>query len=215
MAENTTMVDSLLALVQSQIIEMNTCLPGVIVAYANGRASIRPTGKKRFADGDTIDFPVIHDARVCWPSFAGGSAGVKGPILVGDKCLLVFSQQASDGTDDRRAFDLSDCYAIPCSLGDVGGGSDNSSMAVFYGLASVSVTASGQVVINAPGGAVINAPVTSLNTALAQGAPMGGGVATSTLIGPLNVTGDVTAAGKSLSTHRHTETGTTTSTPVA
>lgn len=215
MAENTSAVDALLALVQSQMLEMNTCLPGVVVSCANGRASVRPTGKKRFADGDTIDFPVIHDARVCWPSFAGGLAGVKGPILAGDRCLLVFSQQAADGTDDRRAFDLSDCYVIPCHLGDVGGGSDNASMSVFYGAASVSVTVSGQVVITAPGGAVINAPVTALNCALAQGAPMGGGAATSALIGPLNVTGDVTADGKSLSTHRHTETGTTTSTPVA
>ncbi len=196
MAENTTLVDSLLALVQSQMLEMNTCLPGVIVSYANGRASVRPTGKKRFADGDTIDFPVIHDARVCWPSFAGGSAGVKGPILAGDRCLLVFSQQAADGTDDRRAFDLSDCYVVPCHLGDVGGGSDNASMSVFYGSAGVSVTASGQVVIVAPAGFVVTAPTTALS-------------------GSMTAAGDVSGLGKSLGTHRHNETGTITSTPVA
>lgn len=196
MAENTSAVDALLALVQSQMLEMNTCLPGVVVSYANGRASVRPVGKKRFADGDSLDFPVIHDARVCWPSFAGGAAGVKGPILPGDPCLLVFSQQAADGTDDRRAFDLSDCYVIPCHLGDVGGGSDNSSMRVFYGNAGVSVTASGQVVVTAPAGFVVTAPTTSVS-------------------GSVTAAGDVSGLGKSLGTHRHNETGTITSTPVA
>lgn len=214
MAENTRPVDALLELVQAQLLDVNTCLPAVVVSYADGRASVRPTGKKRFADGDALDYPVIHDARVCWPSFAAGMAGIKGPILAGDRCLLVFSQQATDGTDDRRRFDLSDCYVIPCDLGNAGSAPDNVSMAVYYGSASVAITQAGQVMITAPAGVVINAPVTSLNSALAQGSPMGGGAATSTLIGPLNVAGDVTAAGKSLSTHRHSETGSTTSTPI-
>lgn len=214
MSEKNTAVDALIGLIQSQMLDVNTCLPGVIVSYENGRASVRPTGKKRFADGDALDYPVIHDARVCWPTFAGGMAGVKGPILPGDKCLLVFSQQATDGTDDRRMFDLSDCHVIPCDLGNAGSAPDNVSMSVYYGAASVSITLAGQVVINAPGGAVINAPVTALNSALAQGSPMGGGAATSTLIGPLNVVNDVTAGGKSLMGHEHNETGTTTTPPI-
>lgn len=195
MAENTNAVDALLALIQSQLLEVNTCLPGVIVSYAGGRASVRPTGRKRFADGDALDFPVIHDARVCWPSFAGGAAGVKGPILPGDRCLLVFAQQAVDGTDDRRAFDLSDCYVIPCHLGSVGSGGDNASMSLFYGGAGVAVSASGQVTITAPAGVVITAPTVQAS-------------------GSITAVGDVGGAGKSLATHRHNETGTITSTPI-
>jgi hypothetical protein len=70
------------------------------------------------------------------------------------------------------------------------------------GLTKVSLAPSGVVTITAPAGLVINGNV-QINGAISQGAPAGGGPAASSLIGPLVVTQDVTAGGKSLKTHTH------------
>lgn len=163
MAETSnTPVEALLGLVKSQLLDVNTALPGVIVSYENGLARVVPTAKKRFADGDILDYPIIPNVRVCWPSFAGGTAGVKGPVKPGDKCLLVFSQQAVDGSDDRRMFDLQDAYAVMCDLGNAGPGDsgNNEDMTMFFGPAYIRITAAGALDINAPGGTTINTPST-------------------------------------------------------
>lgn len=155
-------VEALLGLVKSQLLDVNTALPGVIVSYENGLARVVPSAKKRFADGDILDYPIIPNVRVCWPSFAGGTAGVKGPVKPGDKCLLVFSQQAIDGSDDRRMFDLQDAYAVMCDLGNAGQGDsgNNEDMTMFFGPAYIRLTADGALNINAPGGTTINTPST-------------------------------------------------------
>ena len=149
MAEQIDFVAALRKLIDSKTGEINTSLPGVIVSYANGRASVHPTPKRRFADGDVLPFPILQNVRVCWPSFAGGLAGVKGPVLPGDKCLIVFAQQAVDGSDDLRRFDISDAYVIPCDLGSAGAGDsgNNADMTVFYGHGSIRISSSGAVAI--------------------------------------------------------------------
>ena len=158
MAENSNSIeDAILGLVQGQLSDVNTALPGVIVSYENGCARVVPTGKKRFADGDELDFPVIPNVPVCWPSFAGGTAGLKGPINAGDKCLIVFAQQATDGSDDLRQFDMTDAYAVMCDPANAGGGND--ALTLFFGGASVSIDAGGSVTIEAPGGLTINGQV--------------------------------------------------------
>lgn len=158
MAENSnSMEDAILSLVQGQLSDVNTAMPGVIVSYADGYAKVMPIGKKRFADGDELDFPAIPNVPVCWPSFAGGTAGLKGPINAGDKCLIVFAQQATDGSDDLRQFDMTDAYAVMCDPANTGGGND--ALTLFFGGASVSINASGAVTIEAPGGLTINGKV--------------------------------------------------------
>ena len=152
MAEQIDFVDALRKLIDSKTGEINTSLPGVIVSYANGRATVQPTPKRRFADGDVLPFPILQNVRVCWPSFAGGLAGVKGPVLPGDKCLIVFAQQAVDGSDDMRRFDISDSYVIPCDLGAAGGGDsgNNADLTVFYGPGSIRISSGGAIAITSP-----------------------------------------------------------------
>jgi hypothetical protein len=158
-------VEALMGLIRAQLLDVNTAIPGVIVSYEGGLARVAPTGKKRFADGDVLDYPIIPNVRVCWPSFAGGTAGVKGPVKPGDRCLLVFSQQAIDGTDDRRMFDLQDAYAVMCDLGNAGASDsgNNADMTMFFGPAFIRLTEGGALEINAPGGTKITTPST-LNT---------------------------------------------------
>lgn len=208
-------VEALLGLVKSQLLDVNTAIPGVIVSYANGLASVAPTGKKRFADGDVLDYPIIPSVRVCWPSFAGGAAGVKGPVKAGDHCLLVFSQQAIDGSDDRRMFDLQDAYAVMCDLGNAGSGDsgNNDDMTIFFGSAYIRLTASGALNISAPGGTTIDSPTTHNTGALTtdglltyqDGMAGSGGTHGTTLSGNLNHTaGTITSLGKRIDgSHTH------------
>jgi hypothetical protein len=208
-------VEALLGLVKSQLLDVNTALPGVIVSYENGLARVVPTGKKRFADGDVLDYPIIPNVRVCWPSFAGGTAGVKGPVKPGDKCLLVFSQQAIDGSDDRRMFDLQDAYAVMCDLGNAGPGDsgNNEDMTMFFGPAYIRLTAAGALDINAPGGTTINTPSTHNTGTLTtdglltyqDGMTGIGGANGTTMQGDFNHTaGTITSLGKKIDgTHTH------------
>lgn len=207
-------LEALQGLIRSQLLDVNTALPAVVVSYANGLAQVKPTGKKRYGDGDALDFPVIPNVRVCWPSFAGGAAGIKGPVQPGDRCLLVFSQQAVDGSDDRRMFDLQDAYAVMCDLGTVGLGdsSNNDDMTMFFGPAFIRITAGGALNINAPGGTTITTPSTlNTGTLTTQGlltyqdgmAGTGAGNET-TISGDINHSGGgITSNGKTLDTHVH------------
>lgn len=170
MSEPTSPVDALLSMIDSRLLDVNTAIPGVIQSYANGIASVLPTGKKRFADGEVLSFPIIPNVRVCWPSFSGGKAGIKAPVRAGDSCLLVFSQQAVDGSDDRRMFDLQDAYAVMCDLGKVGQGdsSNNEDMTIYFGDAFIRLTEAGALQINAPAGTTITSPSTLISGAVSQ-----------------------------------------------
>ena len=216
-----------MGLIRAQLLDVNTCLPGVIVSYEGGVARVAPTGKKRFADGDVLDYPIIPNVRVCWPSFAGGAAGVKGPVKPGDRCLLVFSQQAVDGTDDRRMFDLQDAYAVMCDLGNAGGGDsgNNADMTMFFGPAYIRLTAAGALQINAPGGTTITTPnTTNTGTLVTQGKLTyqdgmsgSGGAAGTSISGNISHTsGSITSLGKKIDgSHTHNETGSVTNPPNA
>jgi hypothetical protein len=191
MAEPIDFVDALRKMIDSKTGEINTSLPGTIVSYSNGRATVQPTPKKRYADGDVLSFPILQNVRVCWPSFAGGLAGVKGPILPGDKCLIIFAQQAVDGSDDMRRFDISDAYVIPCDLGNAGAGDsgNNDAMTMFYGAAHVRITKGGKVVINAPAGLDIVGYVTAPDGASIEGRDFMGHTHSGVQAGPANTGG--------------------------
>lgn len=214
-------VEALMGLIRAQLLDVNTALPGVIVSYANGLARVAPTGKKRFADGDALDYPIVPNVRVCWPSFAGGAAGVKGPVKPGDRCLLVFSQQAIDGTDDRRMFDLQDAYAVMCDLGNAGAGDsgNNADMTMFFGPAYIRLTEDGALNIYAPGGTTIDTPDTlNTGTLTTEGlltyqdglTGTGGGNGTSIIGNLVHTSGSITSLGKKIDgshTHSGVQTG--------
>lgn len=155
--------------VRNMLMNVNTCFPGTIQSYENGKAAVVPSIIKIFDDGDTLPYPVIPDARVIWPSFSGGQAGMKGPVKAGDPCLVIISQQAIDGSLDPRMHDLQDAYALMCDLGNVRGGASNNTDLILYngkssiilkdngeilinGNATVALTQSGQIAMNAPAG---------------------------------------------------------------
>lgn len=159
MAEQTgDFIASIRALMQSEIAEINTSVNGEVVSYADGLATIQPLANKRFPDGDVLGFPPIPNVPIRWPSFNGGQCGIKGPIRKGDKVLLVFAQQAIDGTDDERRFDLSDAYAIPCDSNKVAKSTNNDDLIMWFGEAYIKLTADGKLEISSPGGSKIISP---------------------------------------------------------
>lgn len=210
MAEQTDLLAGFRSLIHSEMMDVNTCIRGVVVAYANGLATVRPSASKLFADGDSLPFPDIPNVPVRWPSFNGGLCGMKGPIRAGDEVLILFDQQASDGTDDMRRFDLSDAYAIPAANTSGGQSSDNESMVMWFGDAYIRLTADGKLEINAPGGTAITSPDTTVS-----GTTTIAGL--TTLDGGFNSTGTATNNGKDIgSMHKHSlvRTGTDPSGPV-
>ena len=200
-------------MMDSKMLDVNTSIDGVIVSYADGLATVQPVGQKRFADGDALDFPPIRRVPVRWPSFNGGQSGFKGPVTPGDKCQLIFSQQASDGSDDMRRFDLTDAYAIIASNETVQGGGNNDDCIMWFGTASIRITAGGQVIIKAPAGVVYDAPTNDYNgSQTTQGSIngqggfniSGGASGTANVTGNVNITGTLTNNGKAVgSTHTH------------
>jgi hypothetical protein len=157
----------------------------VVVSYSNGLATVRPTANKRFQDGEVLPFPSIFNVPVRWPSFNGGQCGFKGPIRSGDNVLVIFSQQAKDGTDDQRRFDLSDAYCIPAHNSTEAQGGNNDDTVMYFGAAYIKITSGGAVEIVAPGGHKITAPTTAINSDIAM-------------------TGALTSNGKNISnTHTH------------
>ena len=183
--------------IQSEMASINTAVEGVVQSYEGGLATVLPSASKRFADGDVLPFPPIFRVPIRWPSFNGGMCGIKGPIRAGDKVLVIFAQQATDGTDDERRFDLSDAYAIPSAADQVAQATNNDDMIMWFGGAYIKLTADGRLEINAPAGTKIIAPSNEITgTAMIAGlVTMGGG---------FESTGSAMNNGKDIgSTHKH------------
>ena len=121
--ENPSMLDTIRTIFDSQLAEMNFCMPGEIVSYdaSTQKANVQPLLKRRFRDGDIVELPQITGVPVAMPR--AGKAFLSLPLKKGDVVMLVFSQRSLDtwknsggcvdpGTEPRK-FNLSDAYAIP------------------------------------------------------------------------------------------------------
>jgi len=210
MAEETNdFVASLRTLIQSELLDFNTSVEGTVQSYSNGLATVLPDATKRFSDGDALPFPPLYNVPIRWPSFNGGRCGIKGPIRVGDKVLVVFAQQARDGTDDERRFDMTDAYAIPSGNAQVAQASNNADMIIWFGDAYIKLTEDGKLEINAPGGSKTISPnneFTGNNKVSGNQQTMGTTTNTglTSMNGGFNSTGTATNNGKDIgSAHRH------------
>lgn len=227
MAESSSdFLSSMRGLIRSEMIDMNTSIDGVVIDYAGGFATVRPVGNK-VIDDQSQPFPVIYKVPVRWPSFNGGQCGFKGPVTAGDKVQIIFGQQAADGTDDGRRFDLTDAYAIPCDNSAAAGGANNSDVIMWFGGAYIKLTAAGACEINAPAGMKVITPnaeftaMVKINGMLTflggiTGSALSGAAAIIT--GTINFIGALTSNGKNISdTHTHggVQTGGGTSGPVS
>jgi phage baseplate assembly protein gpV len=212
--------------------QFRVAMPGIVQSFdpetvtVSVQPAIRYTEKDKDGNESTHDYPLLVDVPVIFPH--GGGCTLTFPVKAGDECLLIFADRCIDfwwqsgGVQepvDTRMHDLSDAFAIPGPMSQtrkVGGISTSAAQlrtddgAAFVEVAAghaITLQTPGRLTATATGGAEITAPEivlngnVTINGNLSQGMGAGGG--TAIMRGPVSVTNDVTAGGKSLISHTH------------
>ena len=211
---------------------LRVAMPGIIQSFDADAVTpvVQPAIRCVETDNDgnrtTRDYPLLTDVPVVFPR--GGGCTLTFPVNAGDECLVIFADHCIDfwwqsgGVQepvDVRMHDLSDAFAIVGPQSQVkkisGISASGAQLRTDDGKAFIEVAAggnitaqtSGTLTAKADGGTTITSPNITLNGNvtingnLSQG--MGDGGGTATMLGPITVTNDVTAGGKSLRTHTH------------
>lgn len=215
------------AIADSVSTQMRVAMPGIIQSFDPDTVTCTVEVALRgiVGDGSTELKPLV-DVPVIFPR--GGGCTLTFPVKEGDECLLIFADRCIDfwwqsggvqETVDPRQHDLSDAFAIvgPQSQAQKISGISLSAAqlrtddgAAFVEVAAghnITIKTPGQLTATAEGGTTITSPTITLNGNvtingnLSQGMGEGGGSAT--MLGPVTVTNDVKAGGKSLMTHTH------------
>jgi hypothetical protein len=211
--------------VQSMLAGMRTAMPVLVTAVSNagglspiGTVSIKPLVSQIDGNGNAFEHGIIYKAR--YLRLQGGANGVIIDPEVNDIGLACFCDRdisaviaSGDAAPpgSKRRHDMSDAVYVMTILGSA------PTQYVQFNSSGITVHSPNKVTISAPVvevNASTSATITSasitlngsiqLNGPISQGASGSGGTGAN-LIGPLTVTNDVTAAGKSVSTHHHTE----------
>lgn len=115
-------VDIFDAWLQSRLSNVHTALPGQIETYNDSDriARVKPLIRLRTKKGTELSIPPIDNAPVVFPSAAGFT--LKFPLVKGDGCLILFSEEGIgaflDGrtevtADNLAKFALTDAICIP------------------------------------------------------------------------------------------------------
>lgn len=211
---------------------LRVAMPGIIQSFdaAEVTAVVQPAIRCVETDNDgnrtTRDYPLLTDVPVVFPR--GGGCTLTFPVKAGDECLVIFADRCIDfwwqsgsvqEPVDDRMHDLSDAFAIVgpqsqakkiSSISASGAQLRTDDGKAFIEVAAggnITAQTAGTLTAKADGGTTITSPNITLNGNvtingnLSQG--MGDGGGTATMLGPITVTNDVKAAGKSLTTHTH------------
>ncbi|MBB2918339.1 Gp138 family membrane-puncturing spike protein [Cupriavidus alkaliphilus] len=209
-------VTELRQLIATELAEVHTCLPGVIVSYDGRTAVVKPALPKQLANGDVLPAPQIVQVPVCWPcgDVSGAKALITVPLKPGDPVKLSFCERALEGwlsgsdaaPDDPRQFDLSDAFAMPL-MRPGADAADTENVAVQYGGCALKLTPAGDAILSGPGTFRVQMPAVfeKLLTYQAGLTGKGGG-------GGTQISGDITHTGGTISSsspvedgHRHTD----------
>jgi len=202
-------------------------MPGIIQSFDPDAVTCTVLPAIKGKDGkESSDLPLLVDVPVSFPR--GGGVTLTFPVKAGDECELIFNDRCIDfwwqngGVQeavDPRQHDLSDAVAfvgIQSQAKKISGISTSAAQlrtddgAAFIEVAAghdITVSTTGKLTASAQGGTTITSPTITLNGNvtingnLSQGMGSGGGSAT--MLGPVTVTNDVKAGGKSLTSHTH------------
>lgn len=219
-------------LAQAIMSALRVAMPGIIQSFdpdavtAVVQPAIKGAEKDESGAEVSVNLPLLVDVPVVFPR--GGGCTLTFPVKAGDECLVIFADRCIDfwwqsgGIQepvDERMHDLSDAFCIvgPQSQAKKIGGisttaaqlrtDDGSAFIEVAAGHDVTVKTSGKLTASADGGTEITSPEiilngnVTINGNLSQGMGESGGSAT--MHGPVTVTNDVTAGGKSLMTHTH------------
>ncbi|GKX47962.1 Gp138 family membrane-puncturing spike protein [Pectobacterium carotovorum] len=211
---------------------MRVAMPGVIQSFNPDDVTcvVLPSlmGQDTGSDSNKESNPLqlLTDVPVVFPR--GGGCTLTFPVSAGDECLIIFADRCIDfwwqsgGVQEpvsNRMHSLSDAFVIVGAQSQANKISGISTSAAqlrtddgeaFVEVAAghnITVTTPGKLTASAQGGTEITSPSivlngdVTINGNLSQG--MGDSGGTATMNGPVNVTNDVTAGGKSVMTHAH------------
>lgn len=219
-------------LAQAIMSAMRVSIPGIIQSFdpdavtAVVQPAIKGVEHDKSGAEVPVNLPLLVDVPVVFPR--GGGCTLTFPVKEGDECLVIFADRCIDfwwqsgGIQepvDGRMHDLSDAFCIvgPQSQAKKISGisttaaqlrtDDGSAFIEVAAGHDVTVKTPGKLTASADGGTEITSPEiilngnVTINGNLSQGMGESGG--TATMHGPITVTNDVTAGGKSLMTHTH------------
>jgi phage baseplate assembly protein V len=215
------------AIADSVSSQIRVAMPGIIQSFDPEAVTCTvQVALRGVAGNESVELKPLVDVPVIFPR--GGGCTLTFPVKAGDECLLIFADRCIDfwwqsggvqETVDPRQHDFSDAFAIvgPQSQAHKISGISMAAAqlrtddgAAFVEVAAghdVTVQTPGKLTANAQGGTEITSPTIVLNGAvtingtLSQGMGASGGGAT--MLGPITVTNDVTAAGVSVKNHTH------------
>ncbi|KUE88878.1 hypothetical protein ASL20_09640 [Cupriavidus necator] len=209
-------VTALRQLIATELAEVHTTMPGVIVSYDGRSAVVRPALPKQLANGDVLPAPQIVQVPVCWLSgdVGGVHALISVPLKPGDPVKLSFSERALEGwlsgsddaPDDPRQFDLSDAFATPV-LRPGAHAADPENVSVQFGECSLKLTPSGDAILGGPGTFRVQMPAVFEKLLTYKAGLAGdGGNAGTVLRGDINHTGGVITSSSVVEDgHHHTD----------
>lgn len=202
--------------IHAALLDVLTALPGKVVAYAGGRATVQPTLGKRLANGDVLPAPQIFDVPVVFPTGMGGKAKLSVPLEAGDPVLLIFSSRGLDEwkttgeatPETLRTFDLTDAFALP--FGGHTGAYDAENVSMAFGESSIKITPAGEIVITCQK-MTVNVPATAWNGVVDMAGAINvkagnGGDGTAKFGGNVEASADVKAGGGKVTLLNHTHT---------
>ncbi|MDY4387905.1 Gp138 family membrane-puncturing spike protein [Pectobacterium aroidearum] len=211
---------------------LRVAMPGIIQSFnpEDVTCVVQPSNTGHDTDSrgnkESNPLPLLVDVPVVFPH--GGGCTLTFPVSPGDECLIIFADRCIDfwwqsgGIQEPvsdRMHSLSDAFVIvgPQSQAKKISGISTSAAqlrtddgAAFIEVAAghnITVTTQGKLTASAQGGTEITSPSivlngnVTINGNLSQG--MGDSGGTATMKGPVNVTNDVTAGGKSVIGHTH------------
>lgn len=136
----------------TELNEIYTTMPGVVVSYDGKMAVVRPALSKQLTNGDQLAPPQIVNVPLKWFVGDNGQAVISVPLKPGDPVVLHFACRSienwlsgADGPpDDPRQFDLTDCFATPVMRPGVAV-TDPDNVTVQYGGGSLKISPDGTI----------------------------------------------------------------------
>lgn len=104
-------VSQVSAIINQEMASAIFTLEATIVSVAGGKAVVKPTARRVFADNDEpFDYPEVSNVRLISLVWNGGKSGLSGGVKAGDECLLIAISHSDAEQPDHKT--LSACCAI-------------------------------------------------------------------------------------------------------
>lgn len=169
MSQDDSLTTLLEKAIRNRLAEVATATAAVIVSYdyKTQKASVRPVVHRKYADGQTAQYPVITNVPVIFPR--SGGASITFPVKPGDSVMLVFAARSLDSwlnsgaasaPDDNRMHSINDAIAIPglYPFTTKSKAKNNTDVLLTYAGCNVTITGGGEINLQSPTKVTVDAP---------------------------------------------------------